>query len=352
MSSSGIEEDRFGITRDGTAVGRYTLTGTAGLKARMIAFGATVTELWAPDRRGEPADVVLGFDSLGPYETQSPYFGSTVGRVAFRIAHSRFTLGGRCYQLTANNGPHHLHGGPGGFPWRVWGAEPIESVDGPAVRFTLHSPDGDQGYPGELNVAAVYTVTDRNELRVEFVGTADRPTPVSMTNHSYFNLAGAGSGNVLGHVVRIDSDRYSAVDEATIPTGELAGVEGTPLDFREPTAIGARIDQVGREPGGYDLAYLLTHHDGSLRPAAGVYEPESGRELEVFTTEPALVFYTGNYLDGTLRGKGGATYPRHAGLCLEPGGLPDAVNHPDFPSIILRPGETYRHEIVYQFSSR
>jgi aldose 1-epimerase len=352
MTTPRIEQDRFGTTRDGTAVERYTLTGRAGLKVRLIAFGATVTELWAPDRRGEPADVVLGFDSLERYETRSPYFGSTVGRVAFRIAHSVFTLEGRVYHLTPNNGPHHLHGGPGGFSWRVWSAEPIESADGPAVRFTLESPDGDQGYPGNLDATALYSVTDRNELRIELTAKCDRPTPVNMTHHGYFNLAGARSGDVLGHAVRIDADRYSTVDEATIPTGKLARVEGTAFDFREPTAVGARIKQLGGEPGGYDLAYLLTQHDAPLRPAAGVYEPKSGRVLEVLTTEPALIFYTGNYLDGTLRGKGGATYPKHAGLCLEPGGLPDAVNHPGFPSIILRPGETYRHTIVYQFSAR
>ena len=352
MTPPGIEQDRFGTTRDDVAVDRYTLTGAGGLRVRMIAFGATVTELWAPDRRGEPGDVVLGFDSLDRYETESPYFGSTVGRVAFRISHSQFEIGGRSHQLAANAGPHHLHGGPGGFSWRVWGAEPIESDDGPAVRFTLRSPHGDQGYPGDLDATALYTVTERNELRIELAAKCDRATPVNMTHHGYFNLAGAGSGDVLGHVVRIDADRYSVVDEATIPTGELAGVEDTAFDFREPTAVGARIDQLGGEPGGYDLAYLLAQHDGSLRPAAGVYEPESGRKLEVLTTAPALVFYTGNYLDGTLRGKGGSTYPRHAGLCLEPGGLPDAVNHPAFPSIILQPGETYRHTAVYRFSAR
>jgi len=352
MTFPGIEKDRFGTTRDGTAVDRYTLTGRAGLKVRLIALGATVTELWAPDRRGEPGDVVLGFDSLAPYETKSPYFGSTVGRVAFRIAHSVFTLEGRVYHLASNNGPHHLHGGPGGFAWRVWEAEPVESDDGPAVRFTLRSPHGDQGYPGNLDATALYTVTERNELRIELTVGCDRPAPVNMTHHGYFNLAGAGSGDVRGHVVRIDADRYSVVDEATIPTGELAGVEGTPFDFREPTAVGARLQQVGGDPGGYDLAYLLTRHDGSLRPAASVYEPTSGRQLEVLTTQPALIFYTGNYLDGTLRGKRGAAYPRHAGLCLESGGLPDAVNHAAFPSIILRPGETYRHTAVYHFSAR
>lgn len=348
MSGAGIESDRFGVTADGVEVDRYTLRNANGLKARLITYGATLIGLHVPDRDGKLDDIVLGFDRLADYETKSPYFGCIVGRVAFRITEGKFTLDGKPYQFTLNTGPHHLHGGAKGFSWVVWKAEPFPSEDGPAVKFTYLSPDGDQGYPGNLDVGVLYTLTDRDELRIDYTATGDRATPVNLTNHSYFNLAGAGSGNVLDHVVQIDADRYSETDEAIIPTGRLVPVAGTPLDFNEPTAIGARI----RQAGGYDLAYLHNHRGGSPARVAAVHEPAGGRTMEVETTAPAVVFYTGEYLDGSLQGKGNAVYPKHAGFCLETGHLPDSVNHPEFPSVILRPGQTYRHTCIYRFGVR
>ena len=352
MSDCGIEKDIFGVTAEGVEVERYSLAGENGMRFRLITFGATVTELYLPDRDGKLDDVVLGFDRLAPYETQSPYFGCIAGRVAFRISRGEFVLDGRSYRLSLNDGPHHLHGGVKGLSHVVWEAEPLQTAEGPAVKLTYRSPDGDQGYPGNLDVTVVYTLAHGRELMIDYTATTDRPTPVNLTNHSYFTLAGAASGDVLGHVVEIDADRYSVTDQATIATGELAPVEGTPFDFTTPMAIGARIQQTGGAVSGYDLSYLLNRPGNCLARAARVYEPDSGRSMEVHTTEPALVFYTGNYLDGTLRGKGGTRYQKHAGFCMETGHLPDAVHHPHFPSVILRPGATYRHTCVYRFTVR
>jgi aldose 1-epimerase len=298
--------------------------------------------------------------------------------VAFRIAGGRFELDGKTHQLTLNNGPHHLHGGTRGFSSLVWEAEPVERQDGPAVKLALTSPDGDQGYPGNLHVTVVYTLTHRNELAVDFAAATDRPTPINLTHHGYFNLAGPASTDVRGHVLRIDADRYSPLDDELTPTGTIESVEGTPLDFTNPTAIGARQD------GCYDLAYLHNHgskkgsgtvagtaghrpkvgqvlrttvpdpflNHGSPAHVATAGDPETGRVMEVHTTAPAVIFYSGVYLDGTLRGKNGAVYPKHAGLCLETGHLPDSVHHAKFPSTILRPGETYRHRCIYRFGTR
>jgi len=352
MSAIGIERDVFGVTGDGIQVDRYTLRNADGLVIRLITLGATVTELYVPDRHGKLDDVVLGFDRLEQYETQSPYFGCTIGRVAFRITEGKFELDGKSYQLTLNSGPHHLHGGVKGLSWVVWEAEPVGGKEGPALKLTHRSPDGAQGYPGNLEVAVVYTLTDRNEMKIDYTATADRPTPVNLTHHGYFNLAGAGSGDVLGHVLQLDADRYSVTDEAIIPTGQLAPVEGTPFDFTKPTAINARMGQIPGKAAGYDLAYLLTRQDGSLARVATVYEPVTGRVMEIDTTAPAMVFYTGDYLDGMLKGKHDTVYPRHAGFCLEPGHLPDSVHHDNFPSVILQPGETYRQTSVYRFSTK
>ena len=352
MSNAAIEKDVFGVTVDGIEVDRYTLRNAHGMTVRLITYGATVTELHVPDRNGHLADVVLGFDRLDQYETQSPYFGCIVGRVAFRITRGQFELDGNTYQLTLNTGPHHLHGGVKGLAWVVWKAEPVAGEQGPAVKLTYRSPDGDQGYPGNLDVAVLYALNDRNEMRIDYTATTDRPTPVNLSHHGYFNLAGAGSGDVWGHVLRLDAGRYSVTNEAIIPTGELAPVEGTRLDFTTPTALGARLDHAGGAVVGYDLAYLLDRRDDSLAHVATMHEPVSGRVMEVDTTAPAMIFYTGEYLDGTLAGKGGVVYPRHAGFCLEPGHLPDSVHHPGFPPVILRPGETYRQTSVYRFSTQ
>ena len=352
MTEARLEKDEFGVTADGIPVDRYTLRNAGGMTVRLITYGATVTEVSVPDRQGKLGDVVLGFDHLQQYETESPYFGSTIGRVAFRITEGKFELDGKPYQVTLNNGLHHLHGGVEGLSWVVWKAEPIGGKEAPALKLTHRSPDGNQGYPGNLEVAVVFALFDRNELTIDYTATTDRPTPVNLTHHGYFNLAGTGSGDVLGHVLQLDADRYSVTDEAIIPTGRLAPVEGTPFDFRRPTSLGARIDQIPGKAVGYDLAYLLTRPGRSLAHVATIADPVTGRVLQIVTTAPAMVFYTGDYLDGALRGKGGAIYRRHAGFCLEPGHLPDSVHHANFPSVILRPGEIYRQTSVYPFLTK
>jgi aldose 1-epimerase len=345
MAKAGIEKDCFGTTADGVQVDRYTLRNEHGAMVRLLTLGGIVTELHVPDRHGKIDDVVLGFDNLRQYETESPYFGCLVGRVAFRIAGARFDLDGQPVSLAANNGPHHLHGGPKGFSRVVWKAEPIDGPE-PAVKLSYVSPDGDQGYPGTLRVTARHTLTAHNELRIDLAATTDKPTPVNLTHHGYFDLSGAANGGVLDHVVWIDADRYSVMNTETLPTGELAPVAGTRLDFRRPMAVRARVDEAGKP--GYDLGYLHNRPDGWLATVARVREPASGRVLEVATTEPAIIFYTGNALTA-LKGKGGKTYGPHSGLCLEPGRLPDSVHQANFPSTILRPGEQYRHTIVYRF---
>lgn len=344
-----IEKDRFGVTADGLAVDRYTLRNARGTTVRLITFGATVTEMWVPDRHGDRADVVLGFDDLALYEKSRTYFGCTVGRVAFRIDEGRFTLGGRPYQLTINAAPHHLHGGTQGLSKIVWQAEPVDSPAGPAVRFTCRSPDGDQGYPGALDVAVVYTLTADDELRIEYRATSDQDTPVSLTHHGYFNLAGAGKGDVLGHVLTLAAAGRAVSDERGMPTGVIAPVAGTAFDFRTPKAIAHDMRPGTETAAGFDTAFVVERRGEGLVPVARLAEPGSGRVLEVLSTEPAVVLYTGNYLDGTLLGKGGVPYRRHAGLCLETAHLPNSVNRPEFPSIILRPGKTYTQTCVYRF---
>jgi aldose 1-epimerase len=340
--------DRFGVTADGVAVERYTLRNAAGMTVKIITYGATVTELRAPDRQGRFADVVLGFDSLRQYETDSPYFGCTVGRVAFRITNAQFTLDGKLYRLTRNAGQHHLHGGVKGLSKVVWRAEPQVGQDLPAVKFSYRSPDGDQGYPGNLDVTVVYTLTERNELRIGYTAVTDQNTPVNLSHHSYFNLAGAGAGDVLGHLLQLEADRYTPTDAATIPTGEIVTVRGTPFDFLTKEKIGARIERVG----GYDLSYLRSESGRELVRVATLEEPISGRRMDVLTTSPAIILYTGNYLDGSLKGKSGVTYRKHAGVCLETGHLPDSVNQARFPTTILHPGKTYRETCIYRFSAK
>lgn len=346
MKEHGIEKDVFGTTADGVTVDRYSLWSRSGAVARIITYGATVTELHLPDRNGRLDDVVLGFDNLRQYETESPYFGCVAGRVAFRIAEGRFELDGQSYQLTLNNGRHHLHGGTRGFSKVVWSAEPVERAAGPALKLSYSSPDGDQGYPGNLKASALFTLTHDGELDIEFTATSDRPTPVNLTHHGYFNLAGSVSGNVLGHELEVAARRYPRLDDDLTPTGEILPVKGTPLDFTTPTVVGARCE------GNYDLAYQLDEPRDTPARVATLYDPATGRVMEVHTTAGALIVYSGVYLDGTLRGKGGAIYAKNAGICLETGHLPDAVNRPEFASPIIRPGQTYRHRCVYRFSTR
>lgn len=347
-SKAGIEKQPFGTTADGVAVDRYVLRNINGLSAALITFGATVTELHVPDREGKLDDIVLGFDHLSQYETKSPYFGSTVGRVAFRIPGGKFELDGQTYQLERNRGEHHLHGGTKGFSWVVWEAAPWDSPDGPAVRFTYHSPDGDQGYPGNLDATVVYTLTSDNELRIDYTAVTDRPTPVNLTHHGYFQLAGAGSGDVLDHVVRLNADRYTPTDATMTPTGEIAPVAGTAFDLTQPV----RLRDRQAETGGFDLAYLHDEVGGSLEMVARVEEPTSGRVMDVLSTAPAVIFYTGKWMPERLEGKGGRVYKKFGGLCVETGHLPGSVHYPRFPSTILRPGEVYRQTCVYRFSAK
>ena len=351
-----ISTEPFGTTADGQSVDKITLINHDDMVASFITYGATLTELYVSDRNHTFEDVVLGFDNLSQYETQSPYFGSTVGRVANRIAKGRFTLNGKTYQLAINNAPNHLHGGVKGLDKRVWTAQTMKTAEGPAVKFTYTSPDGEEGYPGNLDIAVTYTLTQSNELKIQYAATTDQPTPANLSHHSYFNLAGNGRGDILHHQLQLEASRYTPTDETLIPTGEITSVQGTPFDFRRPTTIGEQIDQIdptsGNPPGGYDLNYVIEGERGRLRLAATVLEPRSGRVMEVWTDQPGVQFYSGNFLDGSITGKRGVIYKKHAGFCLETQHVPDSVNHPQFPSIILQPRETYRHVCIYRFSTR
>lgn len=342
-----ITQAPFGILADGRAVTEFTLTNANGLVAKIIDFGAIVTELHTPDREGRLADVVLGFDSLAGYEGEHPYFGAVIGRYGNRIADSRFTLDGIEYRLPANNGEHHLHGGPGGFHKVKWQA----SVDGDCLRLAYRSPDGEQGYPGNLDTSVSYRLTDDNELVLRFEAATDQPTPVNLTQHSYFNLA--GSGDILEHLLLIDADTFVGIDATAIPLGSLSPVTGTPFDFRTPRQIGERVaqpDKQLRHGQGYDHNFVLNKPNGrEMTRAARVHEPVSGRVLELFTEEPGLQFYSGNFLDGSLAGKG-RSYGHRSGFCLEPQHFPDSPNRPRFPNVILRPGQVYQTESRWRFS--
>ncbi len=341
------ESEPFGALPDGREVRRYTLVNSRGLTARVINLGGILTELHVPDRTGRLADVVLGFDRLAPYVADHPHFGAITGRVANRIAHGRFTLDGRDYQLARNNGPHHLHGGPTGFVKRWWAIEPVERAGEVALRLTYRSADGEEQYPGNLDVTVEYALTEANELRIDYTAVTDAPTLCNLTNHSYFNLAGAG--NIRDHVLQLNADHYTPSDATLIPTGEILPVAGTPMDFTRPAPIGARFDQLTGDPRGYDHNYVINRSAEGLALAARVRDPASGRVMEVRTTEPGVQLYTGNFLDGSLTGKGGQRYERHAGFCLETQHYPDAPHHPNFPSIVLRPGATYRQTTVHRF---
>jgi len=321
------------------------------MTVKVITYGAIVAEIHVPDRRGDLADVVLGFDNLGDYMDRNPHFGAMTGRFANRIAGGKFALDGKEYTLAVNNGPNSLHGGRKGFDKYVWKAEDVSGPEGAAVRLSHLSPDGDEGYPGNLSVRVTYTVTADDALKIDYTATTDAPTPINLTNHSYFHLGGPASGTILGHEMQIEADRYTPVDSTSIPTGTLAPVAGTPMDFTSPTPIGAQIDRMTGDPGGYDHNYVLRGGTGLETPDARVRDPRSGRVLEFFTTEPGVQFYTGNYLNGTLTGKGGVVYRKHQGFCLEAQHFPDSVNQPNFPSAILRPGATYSQTTIYKFSA-
>jgi aldose 1-epimerase len=345
----------FGTTRDGQAVEVFTLTNAHDVEVRAITYGGIVVSLRTPDRDGRLDDIVLGFDTLDGYERDSPYFGAIVGRYGNRIAHGRFRIDGTTYQLSTNDGKHHLHGGLRGFDKVVWGAETFDGPRGAGVVFTHSSGDGDQGYPGSLAARVTYALTDRDELVVDFRATTDRPTHVNLTQHSYFNLAGGGRRDVLDHELTINASRYTPVDVTLIPTGELAPVAGTPFDFRTPTALGARIGDSDEQLGngrGYDHNFVLDRDGSALVHAARVRERGSGRLLDVHTTEPGLQLYSGNFLGQVgagIRGKSGRLYGARYGFCLETQHFPDSPNKPHFPSTLLRPGDEYRTRTVFKF---
>jgi aldose 1-epimerase len=348
----GVTKKMFGKLKDGQSVTLYTLTNKTGAVAKIMTYGAIVTELHVPDKNGKMGDVVLGFGNLAAYEKGHPFFGAIAGRVANRIAKGRFKIDGKTYKTAINNGPNTLHGGIKGFDKKVWKAEEVQSAAGPAVRFTVHSPDMDEGFPGNLDASVTYTLTDDNALRIDYTARTDKATYVNLTNHSYFNLA--GDGEVRDHVVQFNADKYTPVDDTMIPTGEIKAVAGTPFDFRKPTAIGARIDDIPGNPGGYDHNMVVNRKNGgrALTHFATIYEPTTGRVMDVSTTEPGVQFYTGNFLDGSLTGKNGVVYNKNTGFCLEAQDYPDAINHPNFPSPILRPGQTYTQTTIYKFSVR
>ena len=350
----------FGMTHRGEAVSLYTLKNAHGMEAKVLDYGGIILSLRVPDRNGRLDDVVLGFDSLGDYERGSPYFGAIIGRYGNRIARGRFTLDGRTYTLATNNGPNHLHGGVRGFDKVVWTAAQFERGDSVGLVLNYTSPDGEEGYPGTLRATVTYTLTGKNELIFDYQATTDRPTPVNLTQHSYFNLAGDGKGDILGHLVTLNADRFTPVDSTLIPSGEIKSVAGTPFDFRTSTAIGARIDRNDeqlRYGRGYDHNFVLNKGGqggqggtgGDMTLAARVYEPTTGRVMEISTTEPGLQFYSGNFLDGTLRGKHGVVYGHRSGFAMETQHFPDSPNKPAFPSTILRPGEEYRSRTIYRF---
>lgn len=349
----------FGHTADGREAHLYTLQNAHGLRADITNYGGIVVRLFTPDRRGKLDDVVLGFDSLGEYMAHSPYFGCIVGRVGNRVANGSFTLDGRTYTLAKNNQPGgipcHLHGGLRGFDKVLWTAEPFTVPAGQGLRLRYRSVDGEEGYPGNLDVVVTYILGADDALKIEYSAASDKPTPVNLTNHTYFNLAGEGAPSVLSHALTLHASAYTPVNAGLIPTGEVATVADTPFDFRAPHTIGDRIERAHEQlrfAGGYDHNFVLDSRDGSVALAARVFEPQSGRILEVLTTEPGVQFYSGNFLKGAFAAKNGHVYQRRAGFCLETQHFPDSPNQPHFPSVILRPGETLQSTTVFRFSAR
>lgn len=349
------KREGFGSTKGGEAVEIYTLRNRRGAEARVMTYGATLVSLKVPDRAGKLEDVLLGFDDLGTYETDTHYLGQVIGRYANRIAKGRFTLNGVEYKLAVNNGENHLHGGLRGFDKVVWKARPLNTKTGSAVEMSYVSKDGEEGYPGTMTVKVVYTLTETNDLRLDYSATTDKDTVVNLTNHAYFNLAGQGSGDILGHLLMVNADRFTPTDAGSIPTGELRAVQGTPFDFKRATAIGARIGQDDEQlkfGNGYDHNFVVNGRAGTLRLAARASEPTKGRVMEVWTTEPGVQLYTGNFLEGMAPGKGGATYDRRHAFCLETQHFPDSPNRPEFPSTVLHKGRRFSSTTVYKFSAR
>jgi aldose 1-epimerase len=349
-----VTKSSYGVLPDGTAIDLFTLTNASGMQLNAITFGGAVTSIKVPDRKGVLADVTLGYDSLDEYVKNPPHFGALIGRYGNRIGKAQFTLDGKTYKLTANNNGNSLHGGPTGFDKRVWQAESFDKADGVGVVLTRTSPDGEEGFPGNLSVRVTYTLTNANEFSIEYFATTDKPTVVNLTHHDYFNLAGEGAGDVLGHRLQIKASRYTPVDSTLVPTGHFADVSGTPLDFRDPIPLGRyinRADPLITLASGYDHNFVLDHPAGELSFAARIEERNSGRVMEVRTTEPGLQLYTANHLDGS-KGKNGHAYAKRSGFCLETQHFPDSPNKPEFPSTTLLPGQEYRSQTVYAFSAK
>ena len=350
-----INQEAFRRTIDGSQVDLYTLKNSNGLEAHLSNYGGIVISLTVPDRTGKPGDIVLGYDNLNDYIGHTPYFGALIGRYGNRIAEGRFMIGGVEYQLAQNHGSNALHGGRKGFDKVVWKADQVETGDGPDLKLTYSSKDGEENYPGMLSCTVTYTLMNTNGLKIEYAAETDKPTIVNLTHHSYFNLKDGGASNILGHELMIKASRFTPVDEGLIPTGELRPVAGTPFDFQKPAKIGARVDnddgqlKFGR---GYDHNWVLDRQGEDLELVATVYEAPSGRFMEVLTTEPGLQFYSGNLLGETKKGKGGAVYQPRTGLCLETQHFPDSPNHPTFPETELRPGQKYTQTTIYRFSTR
>jgi len=349
-----IDVKPFGETPGGQQVRLYRLRNAGGMTAEIMNYGAIVVSLKVPDKDGNMGDVVLGYDNLQDYIKETPYFGAIVGRYGNRIAKGQFMLDGKQYTLATNNNENHLHGGVKGFDKVVWDDEPLWRPDGVGVKLSYLSEDGEEGYPGNLKVTVIYVLTNKDELRIEYEATTDKATPVNLTHHGYFNLTGCRR-DILGHELTLKADRFTPVDAGLIPTGHLSTVEGTPMDFRKPTPIGARIDNDYEQlefGGGYDHNWVLSKRPGAMTMAAKVYEPTTGRVMEVWTTEPGVQFYAGNFLDGTLTGKQSTVYPHRYGFCLETQHYPDSPNKPNFPSTILRPGGKHETTTIYRFSTK
>ena len=353
-SKQGIKKESFGTLPDGTPVDIYTMTNAKGMEIRATNYGGIVVSLRVPDKKGNLDDIALGFDDLKGYLASSPYFGAIIGRYGNRIANGKFTVDGKEYTLAKNNGPNTLHGGLKGFDKVVWNAEPFQNHDGVGIILTYTSKDGEEGFPGNLKAKVTYTLTDNNEWIIDYDASTDKATPINLTQHTYFNLAGEGKGDVLAHILKLNASRFTPVNQTLIPTGEFRPVKGTPMDFTQPTPIGGRInadDEQVRFGRGYDHNFVVDGKGSDPVLAARVKEPASGRVLEVFTTEPGVQFYSGNFLDGTITGKNGHVYKQRYAFCLETQHFPDSPNHPEFPTTILRPGRTYHSRTSYKMST-
>jgi aldose 1-epimerase len=349
-----LKKESFGKTTDGQEVELYTLSNANGVETEIATYGGIVVSIKVPDRNGKYDDVALGFDNLDGYLKGHPFFGALVGRYGNRIGKAKFTLNGKEYKLAVNNGENTLHGGAKGFDKVVWKAKPVTVKEGVALELTYLSKDGEEGYPGNLSVKVIYTLTNSDELKIDYTATTDQDTVVNLTNHTYFNLAGQGNGDILGHQIQINADRFTPVDTGLIPTGELRSVKSTPFDFTQLTAIGARVNQDEEQlklGKGYDHNFVINGKAGTLRLAAKVVEPTTGRVMEVLTTEPGVQFYIGNFLDGSLKGKEGKVYNARYGFCLETQHFPDSPNKPDFPTTVLKKGGRYQTTTVYKFST-